>query len=195
MTAMLWPFDDEVAFWQWAMDADAELADQDEDLLLHAAAGLRLLVAAADRPDCPKQRYCGFILDDYALEIVHGPDVAAFALLRDAAAFAADCVDPLPRRWAAYVERLFDYRQPQGPVKRALAERMAADLLSGPSAQEKQIESGHRDWIQVQVSAAGKHWWCRTRDVYPRFLFINRRTGAWRRSFIRPLPAEELRRL
>jgi hypothetical protein len=62
-----WPFADEQAFWSWAMDPDAELDEQDEDLLLHDPAGLDLLVMAADRPDCPKGRYCCRILEDDAV--------------------------------------------------------------------------------------------------------------------------------
>ena len=192
---MLWPFKDEQAFWEWAMDPYAELDTQDEDVLLYAAEGLHLLVAAADRPDCPKQLYCAFILDDYAKMIIYGRDVAAVPVLRNAVARAHASTHPLTRRWATYVDRLFGYCQPQGPVKRAVAERMAADLLSGPCRQEKMAAGGWSDWLTVQVTSNGKHWQCSDRDSYRHYLYINRRTGAWRRSYSRPLPADELVRL
>ena len=178
------------------MDPYAELDSQDEDVLLHAAEGLHLLVAAADRPDCPKREYCAVILDDYAKEIVYGRDVAAVPVLHDAVALARNGACPLTRRWAGYVDRLFGYlEQPRGPVNRAQAERMAADLLSGPCLQARAVEQGWSDWLTVAVTANGKHWQCSDRDHHRHYLFINRRTGAWRRTYARPLAAEELRRL
>ena len=189
---MRWPFPDEQAFWQWAMDADAELDDHDEDLLLHHVAGLNLLVAAADTAACPKREYCCRVLEDYASVLIGGTDGDAFAALQAAARSAAAGMLPGTRRWAAYTERLLTYRHPRGPVNRSAAEQMAADLLSGPSRQEQMRAAGRSDWLNVHVTASGHHWRCICPDPYLRQLYINRRTGAWRRVSFRPLSAEEL---
>jgi hypothetical protein len=174
------------------MDPYAELSDQDEDLLLHDIAGLDLLAAAADRPDCPKQAYCCSILEYYALHLVLGTDAEEHEALHAAAARAAEAAQPITRRWAAYVDRLFGYRTAHGPVNRTRAEQMAADLLSGPSEQERQAHRGRPDWLIVQVTSNGRHWQCTRPDTYPTYLYINRRSGAWRRVVRQPLPADEL---
>jgi hypothetical protein len=187
-----WPFANERAFWVRAMDEHAEVADQDEDLLLHEPEGLPLLVAAADRGDCPKQRYCCHVLEDYALEIVCGSDVGAVPVLQAAVEQARCGAHPLTRRWAAYVDRLFGYRTPHGPVNRARAELMAADLISGPSSQERMTAAGLGEVLLVRVTANGRLWQCSMPRWHAWVLYINRRTGAWRRSRYIPLSPAEL---
>jgi hypothetical protein len=119
------------------MDPYAELADQDEDLLLNDVAGLDLLLAAADRPECPKRAYCGVLLEVTARDVTRGPAGNELEALRAAVARAGQGRYPIVRAWAAYVQRLFGYREPHGHVNRATAERMAADLFAGPIIQKR----------------------------------------------------------
>ena len=188
----VWPFPNDEAFWDWAMDPYAELSDQDEDLLLHALEGLPLLVAAADRPDCPKDRYCCSILEHYAALIVRREANSELAGLRAAATQAADGTEAHTRRFAAYVERLLGYLTPHGPVKRTMAEQMAGDLLSSPSQEQKSLEAGRPKHMTVQVTTNGKHWQCTDPGVSSDILYINRRSGTWRLSYRRPLSAADL---
>jgi hypothetical protein len=59
-----------------------------------------------------------------------------------------------------HAARLLGYQQPRSPVNRTRAERMAADLLSGPSLQEAMTQAGRPDWLLVQVISNGRHWQC-----------------------------------
>ncbi|BCJ51832.1 hypothetical protein Asp14428_33070 [Actinoplanes sp. NBRC 14428] len=191
----VWPFPDDEAFWTWAMDPDAELSDQDEDLLLHALAGLPLLVAAADRPDCPKDSYCCSVLEHYAALIIRRGHDNELAGLRAAATQAAAGVQVHTRRFAAYAERLLGYLTPHGPVTRAMAEQLTGDLLSSPSQEQRALERGQPTRLTVQVTANGKQWQCTHPGFDSDILYINRRTGMWRLSYRRPLSADELAQL
>ncbi|MET8154170.1 hypothetical protein ACIBSW_12605 [Actinoplanes sp. NPDC049668] len=182
-----WPFADEAAFWDWAMDLDAELDSQDEDLLLHEPAGLPLLVAAADRLDCPKAEYCCSIVEDYAVTLIASGRDDTLTALRAAGTQAARGTQVRTLRLAAFIERLFAYREhPHGPVNRAMAERMAADLLSRPSQQATV------DQLIVQITPNGKHWHGTQPWAYARHLYVNRRTGAWRLAYLNALSTEDL---
>jgi hypothetical protein len=160
-----WPFADEQAFWRWAMDSDAELCDQDEDILLHDSDGLELLVAAADLPACPKHQYCCRILEDFALMIVNRELPGEREALHAAAAYAAGGTQPHTRRWGGLRRTaLFNYvDQPQGPVNRSKAEQMAADLLFGPNLQQRAAtgrppgsvdRAGHAQWQSLALRRA-----------------------------------------
>ncbi|MFD3428413.1 hypothetical protein [Nocardia fluminea] len=177
----MWPFVDEHAFWVWAADADAELIEQDEDVMLHDPAGLTLLLGAAEDSGCPKQRYCATVLHDYSRRIVGWQLSDAYSALQAAAARASTSHDAWVRRWADYVTRLFAYLSDAGPVNRADAEQMAKDLLIGPAER-----------LKVQVAPGEKHWQCSESDSYPTFLYIDRRTGAYRMTRPRPLSGQEL---
>jgi hypothetical protein len=193
MTWSSWPFSSEEAFWTWVMDAGAELDYQDEDLLLRDVAGLPLLVAAADLADCPKQAYCRNVVEHYAVDLIGYGRPDQREALRAAAAQAAGGTLPRTRRMAAYLQRLIMYRDnPRGPVNRALAERMAADLLSSPSSLDRLPHRSPSDWLTVQITPAGKHWHCAQPYANGTHLYINRRTGTWRLRQSGPLPPDEL---
>jgi len=191
-----WPFKSEEAFWTWAMDSLAEVDDQDEDLLLRDVAGLGLLVAAADDADCPKSGYCRNVVEHHAVWLIAFGSTEDHNAVRATAARAADGVLPKTRRLAAYLQRLLEYREhPQGPVNRALAEQMAADLLSSPSALERLPHRSPSDWLQVQITSNGRHWHGAQPWVTGTHLYINRRTGAWRLQLSRALPVDELAKI
>ncbi|MFB7876480.1 hypothetical protein ACFC06_14605 [Nocardia sp. NPDC056064] len=171
----MWPFVDERSFWIWAADPYAELADQDEDILLHDPAGLTFLLDAAEESSCPKQRYCANVLRDYSRRIVGWQLSDAYSALDAAAARASTSHDAWVRRWAEYVARLFSYLSDVGPVNRARAEQMAADLLIGPAER-----------LNVRVAPGGKYWQCAEPDSYPTYLYIDRRTGAYRMTCSAP---------
>ncbi|MEU4425206.1 hypothetical protein AB0F81_31685 [Actinoplanes sp. NPDC024001] len=185
-----WPFPDDGAFWAWAMDPYAELDSQDEDLLLTSPFGWRLLIAAADRADCPKSAYCCRIVENGAVQASRVDDEQVLDLLRAARAQAAGGTQPHTLRLGEYIERLFGYRAARGPVKRARAEQMAADLLAGPSAQAQMAELGHSGWLQTRVTAKGRHWMSVRAGGEGPYLYVNRRSGAWRLSR-RPLTDAE----
>ena len=176
---MRWPFPDERAFWRWAYDPDAELDDYDEDLLLRHPDGLPLLAAAAADRLCPKRDYCANVLADYTCAIIRWERTDLYPPLRAAAAYAATLPDERIRDWSAHVERLFAYQQLTGPINRATAERMAADLLGGPIDQARAVAAGHANWITVHVTADGKHWECSsgTGRLDTVVVQIDRRTG------------------
>lgn len=182
-----WPFRDDRAFWVWAMDEHAELDSQDEDLLLDDPAGWGLLIAAADLSLCPKQGYCAIVLEDIAMHVAWRADRAELAALAAAAADARQGLYDLVRAWAAYVDRLLGYLKPSGQVNRARAERMTADLFTGPFQQQR---LGNSDWLEVQIAAKGRLW-----EGISRFdrcrVYINRRTGVWRKQ-LPPLTGTEL---
>jgi hypothetical protein len=169
---MGWPFRDDEAFWAWAMDIDAELTDQDEDLLLHDADGLLLLVAAADRPDCPKAAYCVRVLEDFAVLLIRRGRPGELEKLKTAAAHGTQ---PPTLRWSGYVDRLFGYRTGRGPVNRAAAERMAADLLIGPGTPPVSLS--------VRIAPDGRHWRCELPGARLEHVLIDRRSGRW--EFVR----------
>jgi hypothetical protein len=186
MRAVYWewrPFRDPDRFWDWAMDPHADL-DHDTDLDLHDVRFLDRLVAAADRADCPHGEECCHILEDFTPRLaVHGSPTDVVAL-RAAIARAADGALPRVRRWAAYATRLLSYREPVGRVNRALAEQMAADLLSRPGRPPAAL--------LVETAANGRLWLCR---AHTRFLYVSRRTGAWRLAAHSPLSDTDLRDL
>ncbi|XVQ09305.1 hypothetical protein ACQP1W_43360 [Spirillospora sp. CA-255316] len=159
------------------MDVHAELADQDEDLLLRHPDGLELLVAAADHAECPKSTYCANVLDEYARDIVAWDQAAAYAPLRDAAAYAVSGVGERTRAWAEYVARLLSYREDPRPVNRARAEQMAVDLLTTPRLGELLLSAGR---LSVHPTPKARHWGCVWDDSVPKYLYINRRTGRFR---------------
>ncbi|MFD4457475.1 hypothetical protein [Nocardia sp. NPDC058480] len=177
----MWPFVDEHSFWVWATDPDAVLIDQDEDVMLHDPAGLTLLLGAAEDADCPKQRYCAAVLHDYSRRIVGWQISDAYSALQVAAARAPTSHDAWVRRWADYVTRLFSYLSDAGPVSRADAEQMSADLLTGPAER-----------LTVQIAASKKHWQCAESGSYPTYLYIDRKSGAFRMTRPRPLSEQEL---
>lgn len=180
----VWPFPDEQAFWTWAADPDAELMEQDEDLLLHDPEGLSLLLCAAEDVDCPKQSYCAAILQDYARHVVSWKVEDAYLPLQTVAGRAAASSDVWVRRWAEYVNRLSSYLGGIGPVNRANAAQMSADLLACPA-----------DRLTIQVAPGEKYWQCVELGAYPRYLYINRRTGEYQLVGARPLTRHELTRL
>ncbi|WP_250002110.1 hypothetical protein [Actinoplanes sp. M2I2] len=170
-----WPFPDERAFWQWAMDPYAELMDQDEDLLLYDIAGFNLLIAAVGWSDCPKRDVCRVALEDFTRLIAWRRSPEEIGALRAAAIRAARQQHPLVLRWATYAQRLLSYQQSVGPVNRSTATTMATELLATPTARERD-EPG---WLTVQAIEKGRLWQCHRR-FEPSHLYINRRTGAWR---------------
>ncbi|WP_181787523.1 hypothetical protein [Streptomyces phytophilus] len=189
---MLWPFSDEQDFWAWAYDPDAELAEQDEDLLLHDPAGLPLLLAAAEHPDCPKRDYCAHVLEDYSRRVVGWGLADVYPALRDTAARAATSHDARSRQWEAFVTRLFSYREQRRPVNRARAEQMTVDLLWGPLLAARTAAIGGTALPEVRIAPSGKHWQGATLGPYPTILYINRKTGGFRLARGKPLSAAEL---
>jgi hypothetical protein len=171
-----WPFRDDRAFWVWAMDEQAELDSQDEDLLLDGQAGWPLLIAAADLPQCPKQRYCAIILEDVARYVAWRAKPAELTALAAAAADARQGIRETVHEWAAYVDRLLGYVKPSGQVNRSRAERTATDLFIGPIQQHRLSGT---DWLTVRITAKGRQWECISRYDRSR-ICIDRRTGAWR---------------
>lgn len=191
-----WPFGSEQAFWTWAMDSLAEVDDQDEDLLLRDVAGLGLLVAAADDVSCPKSGYCRNVVEHFAVWLIAFGSQDDREALRAVATRAGEGVLPTTRRLAGYLNRLLQYRDhPHGPVNRALAEQMMADLLSSPSALDRLPYRSPTDWLQMQISPNGKHWHGAQPWDNGAHLYINRRTGAWRLQLARALPADELAKI
>lgn len=191
-----WPFDSEAAFWTWAMDSLAEVDGQDEDLLLRDVAGLGLLVGAADDAGCPKSGYCRNVVEHFAVWLIAfgtGEDREA---LRSVTTRAVEGALPKTRRLGAYLQRLLQYREhPQGPVSRAVAEQMAVDLLSSPSALDRLQHRSPSDWLRVQITPSGKHWHAAQPWDNGTHLYINRRAGAWRLQLSRALPADELAKI
>ncbi|MGK5680152.1 hypothetical protein [Actinoplanes sp. URMC 104] len=183
----LGPFADEQAFWVWAMDPYAAIWDQDEDLLLHEVELFDLLLAVVDRPHCPKL-LCLIALDDFALEIVLGGFEPHVSALSEAAGRARRGKYPPVRAWAAYVDRLFEYCLFRGPVNRARAAAMAADLFAGPVAQRRRRGV---DWVTVRSAAQGRLWEC-TAQHEAWHLYINRRSGAWRKAHPSRMTAHDL---
>ncbi|MFJ9743887.1 hypothetical protein [Streptomyces sp. NPDC101166] len=180
----MWPFADDRAFWVWALDPDAVLMEQDEDLLLHDPAGLPFLVSAAENADCPKQSYCAAVLHDYSRRIVGWQRAQDYAALRAAAAQASASRDMRMRWWSDYVTRLFSYLSDARPVNRTEAEQMATDLLTGPA-----------DRLVIQIAPGEKHWQCAESGRYSTYLYIERKTGEFRMVRASPLFRQELRKL
>ncbi|GAB0105153.1 hypothetical protein JMUB6875_41310 [Nocardia sp. JMUB6875] len=178
----MWPFTDEQSFWAWAADPDAVLMEQDEDVLLHDPVGLPLLLDAAGDADCPKQRYCATVLHDYSRRIVGWKVSQEYSALKAVASQASSSRDPWVRWWSVYVSRLFSYVTDVRQVNRAEAEQMAIDLLTGPAEN-----------LTIQIAPGEKHWQCSEFGSYPRYLYINRRTGEYRMTCPHPLSREELR--
>ncbi|MFB7718166.1 hypothetical protein [Nocardia sp. NPDC056100] len=177
----MWPFADEESFWAWAADTDAELMEQDEDLLLHDPAGLPLLVTAAADAECPKRSYCAWVLHDYSRRIMGWQVAQEYSALRAAADLASSSGDVWVRWWSEYVGRMFSYLTDVRPVNRAAAERMATDLLAGPAGN-----------LVIQLAAGQMHWQCAESGHYPSYLYINRRSGEYRMTRPHPLSRQEL---
>jgi len=167
---MEWPFADERAFWRWAFNPDAEVVDNDEDLLLRHPDGLHLLLTAAADPGCPKHDYCANVLADYTCAIIRWGRTELYPRLRVAAEFALTLPDPLMHEWSTHVTRLLAYQQPAGPVNRATAEQMAGDLLGGPIRPARPT---------VHITPDNKHWESADPSTAT-VVQIDRRTGTYR---------------
>ncbi len=143
----------EVSLRRWAFDEDMLLSDQDEDLLLHQAEYLPILILLADDPSCPKDGYILSCLDHYLKFIVLCGLEAELEVVRKAIKLACCATTPILHNWANLQQRRLRYREGLGPVSKEQALIMGEDLLNGiyPTAEISLIGESHESW-KIQLS-------------------------------------------
>ncbi len=161
---------DEALVHRWAYDSDAELIEQDEDLLLHDWDYTEVLLAAIADPACPKAGYIMGVWDDFTRSCTIHKRPADIAAVRDALQKAQGFRgDPWIARWIADQERRLSFVEGVGPVRAEDALQMAEILLNGMSGYrpiaircetattyelELSVPGGlHREWLSVDKSS------------------------------------------
>jgi hypothetical protein len=173
-----------------AFDKHGSLGYGDDDSLLWNWRFVPQLIDAAADPQCPEAERCYRMLTDYAMHLVSAGRRDQFGRLADTAAAATG--RPGVDDWARHVDRMLRHANRRGPVNRAAAEQMAADLMVRPwwyTAQDGVIRAS---MLRVRVADTATHWVATWDDHCPDHLYINRRTGAYRHSRIK-LSADQLR--
>ena len=163
---------------RWAYDEDLELAEQDEDLVLHSAGYVPLLLEFAADPACSKQAYCLGILTYFAqLQVLHRQVGSVEAIAHAYQAYAGPRPPALVAWWAAFEglrQRLVAPR-PLDPVE---ARQLAFDLTTAGTARTftpgRTLANGYREYLASYGS-------------FRLYLYLNPQTGYWQLAHYEPL--------
>lgn len=116
---------------RWAFDESLLLSDQDEDLVLHRAEYLPLLVELAGDPTCPKAQYILSSLDFYLMFLVLRGSESHLVTVAEGAELALRSSNANVREWGKLQERRLQYRKGIGVVTKEQALLLGQELLNG----------------------------------------------------------------
>ena len=123
---------DEAMIRRWAFDPEAELMQQDEDLVLHDWTFAETLLELAANPNCPKAEYILNIWDDFTRHHTVHQERSDLDAVRHALSFAQRYSSHRGiQRWIADQETRLRYVDGVGAVDRATSLSMANALLNG----------------------------------------------------------------
>ncbi len=161
---------------RWAYDPDAELMEQDEDLVLHDWEFTETILELAADPSCPKAEYILSIWEEFTRHHAVHQVPSDLEAARHALAVAEEYGHhPGVSRWIADQTQRLKFVDGAGPTDEATALAMADTLLNG-AARSCPItvlrESCTAFLVQLSVPHGSHKEW----------LLIDKRTGKFRYS-------------
>lgn len=172
---------------RWAFDLDAELMQQDEDLILHDWKFSGILLELAADPGCPKADYILNIWDDFTRHMTVHQIPSDLDAARHSLALAVRYADhDGVRRWGADQSARLQYVDGIGFTDRPTALFMADALLNGASrsCQIEILRESETTFIAQLSVPHGNH---------KEWLLIDKMTGRFRYSRYWPDGAVEPR--
>ncbi|MEQ8856343.1 hypothetical protein [Gimesia sp.] len=168
---------------RWAYDVNLFLIEQDEDLILHKAKYVPMLLQFARDPDCPKNDYCLSI-------VYYHSQISLLNRNRQACDAIFNCLDssidssPVTSKWAADFRRAYQQLIHPCELSHTDAVSLAKWLLVGDHCVRSFMETGRviNDYCEFK---------CYT-ESYNGYLYINPVTGIWQQSRHSPLQTIEL---
>lgn len=160
---------------QWAGDDELLLSGQDEDLVLHRAVYVPLLLEFASDPACVKQEYCLEILAFFAqTALLRGATETVDGIYQACRAYTKPLA-PQVSRWLTGFKELHRRLVNPRPLTEAETRQLANQLLFGPYAASK--------LTAIRTLSTGEAEFKTDSPSYPMYLYINPATGTWQIAY------------
>ena len=160
---------------EWGYDEEMYLIEQDEDLILHDAKYILVLIKLASDKDCPKQKYCEAILEYFTQQELLFRAENELKAIKDTIYTSNKLIKT---EWLKNWQMKFDYLYNifRNPVELSVAdcEKIANDLNVGDYSRRKVIlnKTFENGILEFKVYYGS----------FRQFFYINPKSGNWKIS-------------